>query len=466
MALFGLLLFVSNGHSVAESNTEDKSAFVRFCEQDYLIGDWGGLRNDLSKRGVDFEFLYAASVPDNLSGGLERGGVYQGALLMMLDLDSQKLLGYEGGTVHAGSLWLNGQKPFSDRFVGDLNKVNLLDYDNAFRLWELYYQQKFLDNKLILKLGQLDISRDFIVPEYYLSLASINFLNQTFFFPTMAFNVWDQPYFPVGHHGLTSTPFGSPGVFVRYDPTISCYVQAGVYSGMPDTSDSGTHFTISSSSGALAYFETGYKLNASTNSSGPPGNYKLGGYYHTDSFYDLYQGAFVAFDNATGAGLDVYPNPDTYGCNYGFYFLADQVLWLELGRQDPAMQGLVGFFRVGYAPPDRNLAEWGLDGGLVYRGLIPSRDWDTLGVAISYLKMSSDLSDAQSDINGIMESILGYPVLPDADYETVLEMSYKAQLTAWMSVQVSGQRVFHPGGRAFQDIPDAWVLSFQAILRL
>jgi porin len=34
------------------------------------------------------------------------------------------------------------------------------------------------------------------------------------------------------------------------------------------------------------------------------------------------------------------------------------------------------FLRFEGAPADRNLADFGVDGGLVYKGLIPSRDWD------------------------------------------------------------------------------------------
>ena len=99
-----------------------------FLERDYLLGDWGGWRTKLSRKGIDFEFFYGGSVPENLDGGIRRGGVYQGALLMTLDLNSEKLVGYEGGQFHVGSIWLHGEKPFSDKYVGDLNKVNLLDF--------------------------------------------------------------------------------------------------------------------------------------------------------------------------------------------------------------------------------------------------------------------------------------------------------------------------------------------------
>jgi porin len=457
--------------SIAEEPVAEKSALMRFAEQDYLLGNWGGLRTDLSKRGVDFEFFYVGSGPMNLDGGLERGAVYQGGLLMAMTLDSQKLVGYEGGTFNVSSIWLNGQKPFSDRFVGDLNKVNLVDFDNSFRLWELWYEQKFFDGKASLKFGQMSIDRDFIVPEYYNGLASINFINQTFFYPTMAFNVYDQPFFPVGKHALASTPYGTPGVRLRIDPCEQAYFQVGAYDGNPDRSDSGTRVSLRSDEGALIYGEIGLKINQTKEAQGPPGNLKLGGYYHTDDFYDMYQGTFNAFDNFVRAsGIPLPPlSPGlarTREGNYGIYFLADQVLWREIGKEDPAMQGLVGFFRVATAPEDRNLASFGIDGGLLYKGLIPTRDWDTFGIAGSYLEISDDLSRAQRDINRTLGSFGVPPAFTKlADYEAVIEASYKAQLTAWWTLQPSVQRVIHPGGRVLANIPDAWVFILQTTLR-
>jgi porin len=468
----GILPLIAGDSTVLRADTQpaEKSALERFAERDYLFGDWGGARSSLSKRGVDFEFFYVGSGPMNLDGGIQRGSVYQGALLMTLDLDSKKLAGYEGGTLHVSSLWLNGEKPFSDRYVGDLNKVNLVDFANSFRLWELWYQQKFADDKVLVKIGQMSIDRDFIVPEFYNGLASIDFLNQTFFFPTMAFNLDDQPFFPVGHHGLSSTPYGTPGALLRVDPCPYAYAQVGAYNGQPDTSQSGAHFKLSSDSGALFFYELGLKLNQTKDAQGPPGNLKIGGYYHTDQFYDMYQGSFAAFDNVLASmgqtPLGIYPNPQTHRGNYGFYFLADQTLWREAAKADPAQQGLVGFARVGTAPADRNLASFGLDGGLVYKGLIPKRDWDTLGVAASYLKISDDLRRAQRSLNTIVAGAGGpEPFTKLADYEGVLELDYKAQMTAWWTIQPSLQRVFHPGGRVLRDIPDAWVFIVQTTLR-
>src|SRR5687767_11865355 len=106
ISLVAVLASVAMTGFAAEPVAE-KSALIRFAEQDYLLGDWGGLRTDLSKRGVDFEFFYVGSMAFNVHGGLDQGSAYQGGLLMALTLDSEKLVGYHGGTFNVSSIWLN-----------------------------------------------------------------------------------------------------------------------------------------------------------------------------------------------------------------------------------------------------------------------------------------------------------------------------------------------------------------------
>jgi len=456
--LLGILLpaMIAGGATEPAAPTDPpKSGLMQFLEQDYLFGTWGGKRTEWQQNGVDFEFVYFGAWPRNMSGGIKAGQVYEGTFMAVMDLDSEKLAGYGGGHLRASSLWLHSGDAFSRNYVGDLNQVSLLDFPDSLRLWEFWYEQKFWENRISLKLGQMAIDQDFLMPEYYLSLASLNFLNQTFFFPTVAFNVYDQniPGVPMGHHALASTPYGTPGVRLRYDPIERFYVQAGVYDGNPDRSRSGTRINLNSQEGALAYFETGYRLNGAKDDTGLPGNYKIGGWYHTDDFYD--------YHSTLTAPITGLP-PKLHSGNYGFYFLADQTLYREQDADDPAKQGLAGFFRVAGAPSDRNLAPFGVDGGLVYKGLIPGRDWDTFGVAASYLELSEKIERAQRDIN----AALGFPFFSDkqmVDYEAVLEVSYRAQLTAWWTLQPDFQWVMHPGGSRALD--DAFVFSLFTTLR-
>lgn len=430
-----------------------KSSFQEFLEQDYLLGTWGGGRTWLQEHGVDFEFVYFGAWPRNLSGGIKTGQVYEGAFMALLDLDSEKLLGYSGGHLHVGGLSIHNGPAFSREYVGDLNQVSLLDFPDTTRLWELWYEQKFLSGKVAFKFGQMAVDQDFIVPEYYLSLASLNFLNQTFFFPTVAFNVYDQniPGFPVGNHALANTPYGAPGARLRISPTERCYVQAGVYDGNPDRFGNGTRINLHKEEGALAYFEGGYRLNGAKGDTGLPGNFKIGGWYHTDDYFDYY---------STLTSLVTGQTPEQHSGNWGIYFLADQTLYRENDvDDDPARQGLAGFFRAAYAPPERNLAPFGVDAGLVYKGLFPTRDWDTFGVAFSYLELSDEIADAQRFINSFVPGAAGVPV----DYEAVLEVSYRAQLTAWWTLQPDLQYVMHPGGS--KQLDNALVFSLFTTLR-
>lgn len=279
----------------------------------------------------------------------------------------------------------------------------------------------------------------------------------------MAFNVYDIPGLPPQNHGLPSTPFSAPGARLRWDPVPQVYAQGAVYGGDPDQNDPGAHFDVSESQGALFYYEVGYRLNQQKGDPGLGGSYKLGGWYHTGNFDNVYAGAFSAALQAGGAaGLPV----GVHGGNYGIYALAEQQLYRKLGKDDPAQQGLVGFVRAATAPADRNLAQFGLDGGLVYKGLVPTRDWDTLSFGASYLGISEDIRRAQRDVNALaIGAGVPAPFPKLADYEGVLELSYKAQMTAWWTVQPSLQRVFHPGGRVSSDIPDAWVFIVQTTLR-
>ena len=429
---------------------ETTNAFTRWATQDYLLGDWDGTRPWLAAHGVDFEFFYVGSLPSNLGVGLKTGSAYQGAVAAMLDLDSEKLLGYTGGTFHISGLWLHGQKLFSANYSGDYNRVNLVDFDNALRFWEIYYLQKFFDGKFSVKAGRLSVDSDFMSPEYFTCFGQFSLLNQTFACPSLPFNVFTPPGFPASAHGLAALPLATPGAVFAWQPAPQITLQAGVFSGSPDQSDAGTRWPISQHDGALNYFEAAWRHNPGTNNPSLGGTVKIGGYYHTSDFTDAYDGVFYA------AGLN--PAPRQHTGNYAGYLIAEHQLYLENGKTDPAQRGLIGFFRALAAPSDRNLTQLELDAGLVYRGLIPTRDWDSFAVAFSYLGFSDDLRRAQQDINTIAPGSF-VPV----DYENVVEVNYRAQLTAWWTLQGSFQHVFHPGGSAA--LPDANVFILQTTLR-
>jgi porin len=124
--------------------------------------------------------------------------------------------------------------------------------------------------------------------------------------------------------------------------------------------------------------------------------------------------------------------------DHGGYFIWDQMLWRREGAGDA---GLGSFLRIGGNPSDRNLIELHMDGGLTYAAPF-GRNNDTVGIGLSYEQVSASQRDLVTDYG----RITGHqPMTPD--FESVLEVSYQAQVASWWILQPDLQWVIHPGGR-------------------
>jgi len=93
------------------------------------------------------------------------------------------------------------------------------------------------------------------------------------------------------------------------------------------------------------------------------------------------------------------------------------------------------------APGDRNLVNFYLDAGLTYKGAINGRDSDTVGLGVAYARISDTASKLDSDTARFTGGL--YPI---RRHETVLELTYQAQLTPWWQLQPAAQYVFNLNG--------------------
>jgi len=98
--------------------------------------------------------------------------------------------------------------------------------------------------------------------------------------------------------------------------------------------------------------------------------------------------------------------------------------------------------------PQQNIAKlpFPVNGGLTYRGVIPTRDDDFACFGVVYGKFSRNYARTVSEAGE------GYP-----DYELVFEWNYKIQLTKFAFIQPDIQWVINPGGT--NRIPNALVLG-------
>ena len=83
-----------------------------------LTGDWGGLRPYFERKGVVFTLNYTNDFLSNLRGGIGPGSVGIGVFQPQLDIDLQKLLGWEGGHFHTHGLVTHGPF-FSQTYLGN-----------------------------------------------------------------------------------------------------------------------------------------------------------------------------------------------------------------------------------------------------------------------------------------------------------------------------------------------------------
>ncbi len=103
-------------------------------------------------------------------------------------------------------------------------------------------------------------------------------------------------------------------------------------------------------------------------------------------------------------------------------------------------------------PPDRNLIEFSLEGGLHFHGAIPGRDHDSLGLGVAFIKISDHVASAVRAANQHDHTSHSVP-----DFEATIELVYRYQVAPWLWIQPHAQYVIQPGGT--KDYGKAFILG-------
>src|SRR5579871_2284634 len=408
----------------------DQQAPPDFWHRDTLTGDWGGLRTALANQGIDISLSYTAEVFGNVTGGMKRGASYDGLLEPQIDVDLEKLAGWDGATFHASMLQGHGPS-MSTGWVGNLlNVSSTVVVPPATRLYNLWLQQNLFGDALSIRAGLENVDAEFMIS----NTASL-FVNSTFGWP--GWTALDLP------GGGPAFPLSAPFVRVKLSQAPEgFYGQAAVFSGdptghngsnSPDTGiPSGT--VVSFNGGAFLIAEGGYTANQDKDAKGPPMTFKLGGWYHTsDRFQDQrFDDTGLSLANPASTGVPL----DHWG-DWGIYGVADVTLY-----QTPDGNALAAFARVGGSPGDRNLVSFYADAGLTYKGLIPGREDDTAGIALAVARIGDNARGLDQDT----QFFSGNPLFPVRSNEMVLEVTYQIQATPWLTLQPDLQAIFRPGG--------------------
>ena len=408
------------------ANTEKSAA---------LLGPMWGVRPWLSQYGVTLNILETSEVLGNVTGGFRRGFEYDGLTTVDVQLDTMRAFGLYGGTFNVSGLQYHGRNLSADN-LGTLQTASGIEAERATRLWELWYDQKFLEeDRLDVKIGQQSLDQEFMV-----SSNALLFVNTMFGWPMVPSA--DMP------GGGPAYPLSAPGLRLRVRPNDSLTFLAGVFNGSPALSNNGdsqqlnrTGTSFPLNGGALAIAEMQYAFPPTGAMTAPgeraplQGVYKLGVWYDTEQFPDQ------RFDN-TGLSL---ANPVTTGIpkmhrgNWSIYGVADQMVW-----QDPDDDGhnVYLFARaMGTPQTDRNLIDFSLNLGLTVHTPFPKRSADTFGVGLGVAHVSPRAAALDRDTE-----IFTGAFTPPQGTETFVEVTYSYAVAPWLSVQPDFQYVFNPGG--------------------
>ena len=354
-----------------------------------LTGNWGGLRSRLDGKGIGIALIYKSEPSRVFGGGAEQGGSWLHNLDARLLVDTEKALGWTGGTLFVYGIgdWgsEHGRKPSAA--VGDAQGTsNLETVVDRFKLYEAWVQQKFADQKASILLGIHDLNS-----EFYVTDSSALFRNSSFGV--------GRELSQSGQMGPSIFPYTTSAIRLRADPTSAFSLQAGLFNsdaGNPDTPRR-TQFGVSPSHGLLLIQEASF-----TGSEQSPHKYGIGTWHYTRTF----DHSVKSVTTPEGESIPVQSD------SHGFYFLADQSL--------SSVYSVFG--RFGIASIQSNAIRSNLSGGSVAKGLIPGRDEDKVGVSFTRV----------------------YSAVSDQSPETAYELTYRIEFGRGFVIQPDFQWIDHP----------------------
>jgi porin len=405
------------------------------ARSNFLLGNMWGLRPFLSQYGIFLGLQETSEVLGNVAGGNTQGFRYDGLTTALAQLDTRRAFGWYGGTFNVSGLQYHGRNLSADK-LGTLQTASGIEADRATRLWELWYDQKFLEeDRLDVKLGQQSLDQEFMV-----SQNALLFVNTMFGWPMVPSA--DMP------GGGPAYPLSAPGLRFRYRPVDPITVLAGVFSAspspnnnIPDSQKANPSGTVFPLNGTLAIAEVQYSYPSLGSmlyaDQAPPlaRTYKLGFWYDTQHFNDQrYDNTGLSLANPASTGVAQQHRGD-----YSIYAVADQMIWQDPEEFDRTMN--VFLRAMGTPETNRNLIDFSLNVGFTFHEPFLHRDDDTFGVGLGYAHVSNRVAGLDTDTANFNGSFN-----PPRSSETFIEATYSYAVTPWLQMQPDFQYVFNPGG--------------------
>ena len=354
--------------------------------------------------GITFDAIYTGEPIRNLSGGVQTGGTYLDNLDLQINAGRGSIFGIPGLSGLVYGLY-NNSNEFSTEYVGDTHIVSSIDAPRAWRIFEAWLDwAPRWDDSLSLRAGLYDVNSEFDATE-----TGGLFVNSAHGMGT--------DFSQSGLNGPSTFPVSSLALRVRTAWGAGGYGQFAVLDGVPGDPDDpeSNQIDLSSDDGALVVAEVGW--------SG-------------DDWRKLAVGAWLY--TADFAPLTSPGGPQDDG-NEGWYAFADRTVW----RGESA--AVSAFLRVGQAEERFNPFDGYVGFGTGIAGFSARRPDDEVGLAVA-IGLTGDEFEDSRQLDGLRTD----------SHETTLELTYRAPITDWLTLQPDVQYIINPG--TDPDLDDALVV--------
>jgi porin len=408
-----------------------------------MLGNFGGARTELAKRGFTFNGHITSEGAGNFTGGkpiggtaTERGTALSTEVGVGFDADLGMLTKTGAGVVHALVTTRFGSS-LTSNVLGNLVSVQEIYGDGqTTRFTYLDYEQPLFKKKLSLLLGKINQQNDFIAGSTYWGGNLYCFYQNNSICGTPSAIPGNNGVTPAGSAGYNYYPSSMWGVRLKASPNKNFYIEAAALQANPivNTSHGGTYFGFAGSTGTELPLEVGLTLRNRAGDS--IGDLRLGGYYDTSNvlgYPSRIAPVFVPVIVGTAVAL---PSEYVRGRSGGDV----QVDHLVEGSSLAGKPGTAIFVAAEYSDPNTALISSFVDAGIVRSGTLRSRPSDTIALGFAIDDYNPRLQRLQLALQGA-----GYAVPYDGS-EKAFELNYGWHASSWLVIRPGLQYVLNPNG--------------------
>ena len=391
-----------------------------YSTRDNLTGDWGGHRTNWHEAGVDVGLNYTAEPAASVSGGYQEDSTYLHNINAELKLDLEKLIRFRGTTFLAKYSSREGDNLSEEYVVPAYAENGRYVYGEYFnKSQEAFGGQttKLVNFQLTTQLGPvtLDYGRLVMNDLFLRSDLYCNFMNNA---------ICGSPKGVFTPYALNAYPDATVGTHIKWQTSKMVDLKLGVFDGGWTKQNSDGWDWSMGRNGVAVAGEVHVFFDRAAD-GGAQRVIKFGVNHHTGEFNN-YKTGEITDDNTS------------------LWFLVD---WMIFQEENAPSQGLALFGSIVH-DMDNEIAglPTSFNLGLVYEGMIPSRDRDKLGFMVTVAEHSEYNTYTHDFVSG-----------KERGTETVWELTYNFVLPYGIQIMPSAQYIVNPNGS--KDFDDATVLG-------